>query len=109
MADKNEYLIRKYHATGTVAYSSIDNVLKSIQPPQQGAASGPGSVPPQAQVVDWGNTMSQVYNATKQLDSLWSDMDPIFSLVIPVPKKPFGTPDSGLSRLNNSVVRNTET
>jgi hypothetical protein len=109
MADKNEYLIRKYHATGTVAYSSIDNVLKSFQPQQQGTASGPGSVPPQAPVVGLGTTKSQLYKTTNTQHSQWGDMDPIFSLVIPVPKKPFGTPDSGLSRLNNSVVRNTET
>jgi hypothetical protein len=82
MADKNEYLLRKYHATGTVAYSAIESTLRAVQNPQN----------------EWGNTVSQFYNATKQLDSLWNDMEPVFSLMLPVPKKPFGTQDAGKTK-----------
>lgn len=80
MADRNEYLLRKFHATGNVTYNSLDNVLKTLQNPES----------------DYGTIVTQMYNATKQLDSLRNDMDPVFSLIVPVPKKQYGTVDTSM-------------
>ena len=76
MLDKNEFYIRKYHATSNVVYRSVGSLLHT------------------AQSSDMGTCLQQFSTCTKQLESLWNDMEPVFSLVVPVPKKPVKEGDS---------------